>query len=667
MYQRHSAAYPYASFMQDYLRTMVRISLFVLLFAGAADVTVAQKQSYTQGYYQFPIRPGLANSLAGGLGDLRSNHFHAGLDIRTEQREGLPVYAAAEGYVYKVAVQRSGYGNVIFLRHPNGQTTVYGHLLKFSEPLATYVREEQYKKQTFEIDLFPEAGKYMFRKGEVIALSGNTGGSAGPHLHFEVRDSKDNYLNPLYFGFKEIRDVTPPKFVNLAVRPLDINGRVNGQFDRKVYAPVKQKDGSYRLPYPVSATGIIGFDLVAHDQMTGTGFRYGLQCIEIRMDGREVFSYNMEIFPNTSTRDYNNLIDYETEQKTGQRFLKCYVPDGNNFNLYKTDAYKGKLNITDTLSHEVRIRISDSFENFSELIFTIKGEAQNPPLPVFPAEVNPEWVQTEVQENTLIVKAKYYRSLEPSATYYVQGKEQNKAPDFYAGESAVFLTDLREHRPDSVKIGTSTVKTFLRSQVLPGIASSFKEAKWSVDFKNTSLFDTLFLTGQQNFNALTINNRGTALNDYISVTFTPEKAPEMKERTQVYRYLNGDYRFLGGKWDGDMIRFDTRELGTFVIQADTVPPRARLVEHSKKRIRGYIWDPMSGINHFKALVNGEWVLLNYDFKKGYIWSEKLDENQPFEGELVLEVTDRAGNSTILRTELVDPVVIPKKKIRKRKR
>ncbi len=148
-----------------------------------------------------------------------SNHFHAGLDIRTEQVEGLPVHAAAEGYVYKVAVQRSGYGNVIYLRHPNGQTTVYGHLLKFSDSLANYVREEQYKKQTFEIDLFPEAGKYAFRKGEVIALSGNTGGSAGPHLHFEIRDSQDNYLNPLYFGFNEIKDVTPPKFVNLAIRP----------------------------------------------------------------------------------------------------------------------------------------------------------------------------------------------------------------------------------------------------------------------------------------------------------------------------------------------------------------------------------------------------------------------------------------------------------------
>ncbi|WP_019940319.1 M23 family metallopeptidase [Dyadobacter beijingensis] len=652
--------------MRHYFRAFVRSGLFVLGLAGVAQVSLAQKQSYPKGYYQFPIRPGLPNSLAGGLGDLRSNHFHAGLDIRTQQREGLPVYAAAEGYVYKVAVQRTGYGNVIYLRHPNGQTTVYGHLLKFSDPLATWVRQEQYKKQTFEIDLFPEAGQFTFKKGEVIALSGNTGGSAGPHLHFEVRDSKDNYLNPLYFGFNEIQDVTPPKFVNLAIRPLDINGRVNGQFERKVYAPVKLKDGTWRLNAPVTATGIIGLDMVAHDQMTGTGFRYGLQCIEIRMDGQEVFSYNIEVFPNASTRDYNNLIDYETEQATGQRFLKCYVPDGNKFNLYKTNAINGKLNITDTLSHEVKVRISDSFENFSELIFTIKGEQQNPELPVYNTEVNPEYLQTEVQENTLIVRAKYYRSQEPFATFYTKGKEEQKKPDLYAGESAVFLTDLREKMPDSVKVGTTIVKTFLRSQVLPGIASSFKEAKWSVDFGNTSLFDTLFLMGQRNFNALTINNRGTALNDYIHATFTPEKSPEDKSRTFVYRYLNGDYRFLGGKWDGDMIRFDTRELGTFVIQPDTTPPRVRLVEHSQHRIRGFVGDGLSGVADFKALVNGEWVLLNYDFKKGYIWSEKLDDSQPFEGELVLEVTDRAGNSTILRTELVDLVVKPKKTKKRRR-
>lgn len=645
---------------------MVRIGLLLSGFMGLCLTSFAQTQTYPKGYYQFPIRPGLANSLAGGLGDLRSNHFHAGLDIRTEQREGLNVYAAAEGYVYKVAVQRSGYGNVIYLRHANGQTTVYGHLLKFSDPLATYVREEQYKKQTFEIDLFPEAGKFSFKKGEIIALSGNTGGSAGPHLHFEIRDSKDNFLNPLYFGFNEIKDVTPPKFVNLAIRPLDINGRLNGQYGRKVYSPVKLKDGSYRLADTVSATGILGIDMVAHDQMTGTGFRYGLQCIEIKMDGNEVFSYNIEIFPNTATRDYNNLIDYETEQKTGQRYLKCYVPDGNNFNLYKTNAINGKLNITDTLLHEVRIKITDSYENASELVFVIKGEPQNPPLPIYDVEINPEYIQTDVQENTLVIKAKYYRSAIPFATLYSNGKEVKKEPDLYADESAVFLTDLRKYMPDSVKIGKTTVKTFLQSQIFPAVASSYKAEKWSVDFRNTSIFDTLFLTGQQNFNALTINNRGTALKDYISVSFKPETVPENKERTRVYRYIDGYYRFLGGAWADDEIKFETRELGTFVIQADTVPPKIRLVEHSKDRIRGFIGDATSGVDHYKALVNGEWVLMNFDSKKGYIWSEKMDPTVPFEGELTLEVTDRAGNSTILQTELKD-LPVARKKTKKRKK
>jgi len=647
--------------MHNYFRAIVRFGLLLTGFAGFFSPVSAQRQSYPKGYYQFPIRPGLANSLAGGLGDLRSNHFHAGLDIRTEQREGLSVYAAAEGYVYKVAVQRSGYGNVIFLRHPNGQTTVYGHLLKFSDPLATYVRNEQYKKQTFEIDLFPEAGAYAFKKGDIIALSGNTGGSAGPHLHFEIRDSKDNYLNPLYFGFSEIKDVTPPKFVNLAIRPLDINGRVNGQFDKKVYNTVKLKDGSYRILNPISATGTIGIDLVAFDQMTGTGFRYGLQCIEIKMDGRETFSYNMEIFPNASTRDYNNLIDYETEQESGQRYLKCYVPDGNNFDLYKTDIYKGKLNITDTLTHEVSIRISDSYENFSELKFSIKGEVANPELPVYDAETDPEWVQTEIQENALQVKARHYKSAIPFATYYSEGKGIKKEPDFYSNESAVFLTDLRQYMPDSITIGNSTVRTYLRSKILPEKKSVYKGKKWSIEFGKNSLFDTLFVTGQRNFNSLTINNKGVALKDYVAISFSPENIPANRERSKVFRYLDGEYRFVGGEWKGDEITFETRELGTFVIQTDTIPPRIRLAEHSKTRITGYIQDGSSGIDRFKALINGEWVLMNYDMKRGYIWSEKRDESHPFEGELTLEVTDRAGNSTILQTELVEPVVKSKKR------
>ena len=643
---------------------ILRSGFLFFLFLGIISSAPAQKQSYPKGYYQFPIRPGLPNSLAGGLGDLRTNHFHAGVDIRTQQVEGLPVYAAAEGYVFKVAVQRSGYGNVIYLRHPNGQTTVYGHLQKFSDSLAAYVRNEQYKKQTFEIDLFPEPGKYAFRKGELIALSGNTGGSAGPHLHFEIRDSQDNYLNPLFFGFNEIKDVTPPKFVALAVRPLDINGRVNGKFDRQAYSPVRQKDGTFVIPATITASGMIGLELMAHDMMTGTGFRYGLQCIEIKIDDNEVFAYNMEIFPNAATRDYNNLIDYETEQETGQRYLKCYVPDGNVFDLYKTGAYKGKLFIADTLVHQVKIKVFDSYENSSVLIFNIKGETESQPLPVYDTEVKPEWIQTEISGNTLKVRAKYYRSPLPLATFYVDGKEVKKTPDLYENESAVFLSDLREYMPDSVQIGSTMARTYLKAKISPGRVANYKGNRWSVDFQESSLFDTLYITGQQNYNALTINDKGTPLRDNITITFKPEEIPTNKDRSGIYRYTGYSYRFIGGEWKGDEITFKTKELGTFVIQKDTVPPRVRLAEHSKKRIRAYIADGLSGIDRFRAMINDEWILMNYEAKTGLIWSEKLDETQLFEGELTLEVTDGAGNSTILQTDLVEPVIAPKKRKRK---
>ncbi|CAG4991121.1 hypothetical protein DYBT9275_00685 [Dyadobacter sp. CECT 9275] len=643
-----------------------KVRYFALLFFCISIVSVAQKQSYPKGYYQFPIRPGLPNSLAGGLGDLRTNHFHAGVDIRTQQREGLPVYAAADGYVLKVAVQRGGYGNVIYLRHPNGQTSVYGHLLKFLDEVGDYVRSEQYKKQTFEIDLFPQAGRYTFKKGEIIALSGNTGGSAGPHLHFEIRDSKDNYLNPLFFGFNEIKDITPPKFVNLAIRPLDINGRVNGQFARIPYTPVKQKDGSYRLEQPVTATGTIGIDLQAFDQMTGTGFRYGLQCIEIRMDGQEVFSYNMEIFPNAATRDYNNLIDYDMEQETGQRFLRCYVPDGNKFNLYKTNGYQGKLMIRDTLSHQIKIRISDSYENFSELTFSIKGESNDGSIAVPETEANPEWVQTEIDENVLKIRAARYQSTNPVATYFASGNQIKARAVGYQSGAAVFVSDLREFMPDSVQIGNITTKTYFRKALMPGIPQKYESEGWSLETDSTSLFDTLYLAVQRNYTTLKVNDRGTALRDRVRLTFKSEIPVTDKARTHMYRYVNGDYRFVGGEWKGDVITFETKELGTFMMQTDTVPPRLRLTENSGQRITGYIGDGLSGIDKFRAMVNGTWVLLNYDYKKGYIWSEKLDNGVPFDGDLLVEVTDRAGNSTILQTEIVEKPKVVRKPRKKRK-
>lgn len=624
-------------------------SAFLLIIALTS---FAQKVSYPKDYFIFPINPGQTNTLAGVLGDLRTNHFHGGLDIRTQQREGLAVRAAAEGYVYKVAVQGTGYGNVIYLRHPNGMTTVYGHLKVFSSALAQYVKEEQYKKQDFYVDLYPEPGQFSFKKGEVIALSGNTGSSAGPHLHFEVRDSKDNYMNPLFFEFKEIRDVTPPAFWNVALRPTNINSRVDSRFDRQVFKPTKLKDGSYQISQTIEAAGEVGIELQAYDYMTGTGFRYGLHCIEIKMDGKEVFTYNMEKFPSYVTRDYNNLIDYRTDQESGSRFLRCYNPDGNGFELFKTDDYQGKLQIRDDQEHEVEIKIFDAYENSSVLRFKIKGESgESAWRPGFSEVDYTGTISSDRTENVLVVEAEEYNNAKPFATFYSGKSMVQKLPAYYLKNKAVFLADLRELRPDSVVIGKSSLPLYYKGSIMPGRSVEVTSPKWVMNFDSSSLFDTLHLAVEHRFNTIRINEYTEPLKYYVQVKYKPEGGFSKPERTNVYRYHKNDYSFVGSHWEGEYISFKTRELGTFVALTDSIPPTVRLIEHSRNRIRAYINDELSGIGEFKALVNGEWVLMNYEYKSRYIWSDKLDENQPFEGELVLEVKDRAGNSTILRVDI----------------
>ncbi|WP_373511907.1 M23 family metallopeptidase [Persicitalea sp.] len=639
--------------------------VWLAVFALISFSSFAQKESYPKNYFLFPVTPGQPNTLAGVLGDLRTNHFHGGLDIRTQQREGLAVYAAAEGYIYRIAVQGGGYGNVIYLRHPNGMTTVYGHLQKFSERLADYVRSEQYKQEDFYVNLYPEPNQFVFKKGQIMALSGNTGGSGGPHLHFEIRDSKDNHLNPLYFDFSEIKDNTPPAFWNVALRPATIDSRVNAQFERQVFKTVKQKDGAYRITQPIRATGEVGIELQAYDYMTGTGFRYGLHCIEIRLDGKEIFTYNMEKFPSDVFRDYNNLIDYRTDQESGARFYRCYNPDGNVFDLYKTGPYQGRLYIKDTLEHEVTVKIFDSFENSSQLSFKIQGEINSPEPVDRGNESASGMLSAELEDNVLKVVAPNYQSESPFATFFSERLRIQKDLAYYQGRNAVFLADLRQFMPDSVQVGDKTLALNYRRSIPPGKISEYARDGVVIRFDSTTLFDTLHLAVRQRYNMLTINEPTIPLRHYMDVRYKPEGVVARRERTGVYRYDEGSYRYVGGNWLGDVIAFRTRELGTFVVMADTIPPSVNIVEHSKDRIRAYIGDDRSGISSFRALVNGKWVLMNYEYKSRYLWSEKLNEDEPFAGELALEVTDRAGNSTILRVEIEEPK--PKSAPRKRRR
>jgi hypothetical protein len=191
-----------------------------------------QYDKIEDGYFQFPIQPSKTNFLAGTMGELRASHFHAGVDIKTNGVEGLNVFAAAEGYVSRIAVSTGGYGNCVYIAHPNGTTTVYAHLQNFNKELAQYVLESQYNKKSFTVNLFPERNRFKLKKGEILGNSGNSGSSTGPHLHFEIRNAQQQVLDPLRFGFSEVKDKIAPIAERIAIKTMNIDAMVNGEFGR---------------------------------------------------------------------------------------------------------------------------------------------------------------------------------------------------------------------------------------------------------------------------------------------------------------------------------------------------------------------------------------------------------------------------------------------------
>jgi hypothetical protein len=346
----------------------MRIILLITAFIISSFYVVYTQETHFGDSFVAPLKPPF--SFSGGFGELRANHFHSGLDFRTLGRTGLPVYATKEGYISRIGVSPVGYGNALYMDHPDGTTSVYGHLERFHPKLQEYVKEKQYDKESFQVNLTLSPHQFPFKKGEIIAWSGNSGSSGGPHLHFEIRNTEsERAYNPIFYNLG-IKDNSTPKINAIYVYPLSTSSNVGQGRSKKRYE-IAAVPGGYRLKNNLSIDcyGKIGFGIQTQDDFNGVGLKCGIYSATLFCDGKQVFGFKMDNFSFIDTRYANSQADYEEYIKAHRWIQKLYRQPGNHLDIYDPADNNGVLNLDDGKGHEFEVIVSDAFKNKTSLKF----------------------------------------------------------------------------------------------------------------------------------------------------------------------------------------------------------------------------------------------------------------------------------------------------------
>ncbi|MCF8273308.1 MAG: M23 family metallopeptidase [Flavobacteriaceae bacterium] len=498
----------------------MRLILIPLLFF--CSICIAQN-NYPQDYFSNPLEIPLI--LAGNFAEFRSNHFHSGLDIKTQQREGLKILAAADGFVSRIKISHFGYGKALYITHPNGYTTVYAHLQNFNPEIEAYIKKQQYKQESYEIELFPQAGELQYSKGAVVAYSGNTGGSGGPHLHFEIRDKEENALNPLLFGF-DIADSVKPVVSNLYVYAFEDSSHVNKSGLKQKLRLIPLQNGDY-MTETIEGFGKIGFAIGTTDRQNLAANNNGVYNIQTFFNGNKNFEIDFKEFSFDESKHINRLIDYDIFKTKKHRVQKLFI-DNNPLSLFESALNNGFIKIDDSTNSVYKIKVTDYKNNDTWVTINIKGK------------------KSDVFEKTQPETTPYYIYANQTTNL----KEGNVSVDIYPN---TFYEDLY------INFQVRNDTLMLHKDIIPlqkSITISFDVSKYSDEDKNKLYIAELL--GYKKYPSYSMTKRKeNTLYTYTKTLGTYALTTDNKKPTiSAINFQNGqwlsNFRYLKIKIDDDL-------------------------------------------------------------------------------------------------------------------
>ncbi|MDQ3190557.1 MAG: M23 family metallopeptidase [Bacteroidota bacterium] len=550
------------------------------------------QELYPKDYFRSPLD--IPIYLSGNFGELRSNHFHAGLDMKTEGVEGKKIYAVADGYVSRIKISPWGYGKALYITHPNGYVSVYAHLRNFNDSIGLFVKNEQYKAEEFEIELILNPSDLVVKKGDIVAFSGNTGGSGGPHLHFEIRDEKsENPLNPLLFGF-DIKDDVKPTIKEIIIYPLNETSFVNNSNKPKILNLTLVSQDTYKVSQPVSVHGQIGFGIDTHDKNTGVHNKVGVYSIELKVDGQRKYYHKLDRFSFEHSRCLNSHIDYSTYKRSKNWHQKLFVAPNNKLTIYQDLVDSGALNFIKDSTHLIEYNVMDYNDNLSQVVFSLQSKSEGPQN--FSGKLT-------TKTNALF---KYGNANE--------FKNENIILSFPEG---TFYDDLNFEFYSSDPIKGSISPTYHVQNEF--IAIHFP-------FTLSIRVDTLPINLKRKALIVNIDDKGAVFP-------------------------------VGGDLRNDWITATPKFLGKFAVMIDTVPPVITPLNifngaSNLREIRIKITDDLSGIKSYRASIDGKWVLMEYEFKQALLFHTIEKDLAKGKHVFHLEVKDSRGNISEFSTEFV---------------